>query len=121
MSGIVPFATIPVRLTSEGRKALRNGEYTVDEVREIEMKVIMQHQIMRRIFWKLVIIMVSILVFAAVVSVSQMGDPVFRSSMLITGGTMALIVMLFKWFFFDALKRGFYRAVKKGYPSLFES
>ena len=109
----VPFAS---KLDPKVKKALKNGEYEADEIREIEKEVVEYHKTKKKGFIRAIIIAAGIFVLMAALSIPQMGNPVMLFTILITGVVLAAILMLVKWAYVDALKRQFVKAVRKGHP-----
>ena len=103
------------KLNPKVKKALQNGELTIDEVREIQKEVDIIHQTNQKGFKRAIIIMISVFVMLAALSIPQMENPVILFSTIITGGIMAVIMLLVKWLYVDFIKKQFVKAVHKGY------
>ena len=98
------------------KKALKKGEVSTDEIREIQKEVEEHHMNKQKGFIRAIIITAGIFVLMAALSIPQMGNPVMLFSMLITGGFLAVIMVFVKWAYVDVVKRQFVKAVSKGYP-----
>ena len=105
------------RLDSKVKKALQRGEYTMDEVRELQKEVDAYHKTKQKGFIRALIITAGVFVLLAALSIPQMGNPVILFSMLITGGALAVIMVFVKFVFVNAVQRQFVKAVRKGYPN----
>jgi len=104
-------------LDSKAKKALQRGEYTTDEVREIQKEVDEYHKTKQKGFIRALLIVAGIFVLMAALSIPQMGNPVILFSMLVTGGALAVIMVFVKLVFVNAVQRQFVKAVRKGYPN----
>ena len=103
-------------LDSKVKKALQRGEYTIDEVREVQKEVDEHQKQKQKGFIRALIITAGVFVLMAALSIPQMGNPVVLFTMLITGGALALIMVYVKFVYVNAVQRQFVKAVKKGYP-----
>ena len=103
-------------LDSKAKKALQRGEYTTDEVREIQKEVDEYQKTKQKGFIRALIITAGVFILMAALSIPQMGNSVTLFSMLITGGTLALILVFVKFVYVNAVQRQFVKAVMKGYP-----
>jgi antibiotic biosynthesis monooxygenase (ABM) superfamily enzyme len=110
------FITSASRLAPKIKKALQNGEYTTEEVGEIQKEVNMHRQVKQKGFKRALIIVACIFVLIVALSVSQLRSLAFLFAMLITGVIMAVIMVFVKWFYVDAVQRQFIKEVQKGYP-----
>ena len=104
-------------LNSKVKKALHRGEYTLDEVREVQKEVDEHHKKKQKGFIRALIIAGGVFVLLAALSIPQMGNPVILFSMLITGGALAVVMVFVKFVFVNAVQRQFTKAVRKGYPN----
>jgi hypothetical protein len=114
------FAFIPSAqmLDPQARKALQKGELTLDQVREIQTEVKSHRQNMRKGFHRALIIAIGVFLVLTAVSIPQMGaSAALLFSTFFMGGALALILLLVKYFYVDAVQRQFVRAVTKGYPN----
>jgi len=103
-------------LDSKVKKALQRGEYTLDEVREVQKEVDEHHKKKQKGFIRALIIAGGVFVLMAALSIPQMGNPVILFSTLITGGALAVVMVFVKLVYVNAVKRQFAKAVRKGYP-----
>ena len=110
------------RLDPNVKRALQNGTLTTDEVRELYKMVAAHQKTRQKGFTRALFAVVGVFVLMAALSIPQFGSTALIFSMLATGMSLALILAFVKWFYVDAVKRQFYRAVRKGYPNYpFES
>ena len=104
------------KLDAKAKKALQNGEFTTDEVRNIQKEVDAHFKVKQKGFKRALIIIAGVFVLMAALSIPQLKNSVALFSLLAMGVVLAVIMLIVKWLYVDTVKRQFARAVKKGYP-----
>jgi cation transport ATPase len=110
---------LPRGLDRKLKKALKNGELSVDEVKLVKSKVDEHHRKLKKGLKLAIIIMAVVMVLLLATSVPHIANgTVLFITMFSTVVIMALTLVIVKFLYIDLMKNQFNKAVRKGYPKI---